>query len=138
MKRGRSLGSATSEQHVFMPLNESSFVEELVAACPEIQVIVNQHLSDNDHELLLHLLVADIRRFAIERFDAHDAATLERCLDAISMGLTDGDERVENAVAVSFVEDTCWWDPEMGSFIAAWPSPLRAEANRQREWRPPT
>lgn len=55
---------------------------------------------------------------------------------SVGAGLTDGNERVENAVAVSFVEDTGWWDDAMAPFIAAWPEPLRAEARRQRDWRP--
>jgi len=47
-------------------------------------------------------------------------------------GLREGDERVENAVAVSFVEDTPWWDPDRSAFIASWSPALRAEAERWR------
>jgi hypothetical protein len=49
--------------------------------------------------------------------------------------LQEGDERVENAVAVSFVEDTGWWESDMVAFVASWPTPLRAEADRQRAGR---
>ena len=44
-------------------------------------------------------------------------------------------EYVENAMAVSFVEDAGWWDPKMEPFMAAWPLPLREEADRQATWR---
>lgn len=124
--------------HVLVGLTAQDFVELLTAACPKARGIVDEHLRDNDNEVLLHLLVADIRRFAIERFEVHDTTTLKQCLDVMSTGLTDGDDHVENAVAVCFVEDTGWWDPEMKPFMAAWPSPLVAEAKRQREWRPPS
>ena len=119
-----------------MALTESEFVELLTTTCPETQATVDEHLSVNDNEVLIHLLVADIRRFAIDRFEVHDTVPLNRCLIAVSTGLTDGDEHVENAIAVSFVEDTGWWDPEMKPFIAIWPSPLLEEAKRQRDWRP--
>lgn len=117
-----------------MPLTGSDFVELLTTACPETQSIIAEHLDDHGNELLLHLLIADIRRFTVDRFNADDTATLRRCLDAVSTGLTEGDQHLENAVAVSFVEDTGWWDREMQPFMAEWPAPLVAEAERQREW----
>lgn len=42
---------------------------------------------------------------------------------------------MKNAIAVSFVEDSVWWDPSMSAFMSAWPSVLVAEAERQRTWR---
>lgn len=50
--------------------------------------------------------------------------------------MREGDERVENAVAVSFVEDTPLWDESRHAFIERWPPALSAEAERQRNWRP--
>ena len=44
------------------------------------------------------------------------------------LGLVDGDDRVQNAVSVSFVEDTPLWAAERADFIASWPYRLRAEA----------
>jgi hypothetical protein len=35
-------------------------------------------------------------------------------------------------MAVSFVEDTGWWEPEMHPFIAAWPDELAHERAYQR------
>ena len=117
-------------------MTKEQFVALLTAACPETVPILDEHLSDNDNELLLHLLMADTRRFCIDRFEAGDGEVLSRCLDALAKGLTDGDEYVDNAVAVCFVEDTGLWDPLMEPFIATWPAPLREEAERQRNWRP--
>jgi hypothetical protein len=53
-------------------------------------------------------------------------------LGVFETGLREGDEAVENAVAVSFVEDTDWWDDSMRLFIARWPTGLAEEVERQR------
>lgn len=113
-------------------LHASEFVELLANLSPQTRSIVDDHLREYENELLLHLLVADIRRFCVERFDADDSDALNPCLEVVALGLADGDEHVEQAVAVSFVEDTGWWDRKMKPFIAAWPKPLREEAKRQQ------
>jgi hypothetical protein len=119
-----------------MPISEPQFVASVVAAVPEAQQVVEKHLVDQEGELLLHLLMADLMRLAIASFEQGDADLLRRLLAVIDAGLRDGDEEVENAVAVSFVENTGWWDPQMQPFIATWPAGLRAEADEQRNWRP--
>ncbi len=97
--------------------------------------MVDEHLRDQDGELLLHLLVADLRRFAIATFESGDEDLSHRLLSAMDIGFREGDEEVENAIAVSFVEDTGWWDPAMQPFIASWPNGLQAEVTRQRSSR---
>lgn len=118
-----------------MAITVVEFVDLLTQSCPETLPIVAEHLADNDNELLLHLLIADMRRFCLERFETDDTEVLRQCLDVVARGLTDGDEYVENAVAVSFVEDTGWWDRLMQPFMATWPLPLQEEAERQRQAR---
>jgi hypothetical protein len=49
-------------------------------------------------------------------------------LAVVHKALREGDEDAENAVAVSFVEDTGWWEPAMRTFITTWPDGLKAEA----------
>ena len=73
---------------------------------------------------------------AIAMFERGESDSLARLLGVLDRSLLEGDEDVENAVAVSFVEDTGWWDPEMGPFMSVWPAGLMAEAERQRQWRP--
>jgi len=132
-----ALASRAKTGHsALVTITVTEFVDLLTQSCPETLPIVAEHLTDNDNEVLLHILIADVRRFSIERFEDHDTAVLRRCLDVVARGLTDGDEHVENAVAVSFVEDTGWWEPLMQPFMATWPAPLRDEAERQRKWRP--
>lgn len=113
-------------------MTKERFVEALVRECPEASPIVDEHLRDFDGDVQLHLLIADVLRLAIAMFDAHQTEPMHRCLGVVASGLTDGDEYVQNAVAVSFVEDTPWWDEQMLPFIAMWPEALRTEAERFR------
>lgn len=117
-------------------MTADEFVAHLLARCPETQPIVTEHLADFENEILLHLLIADVRRFAIAAFVDDEIDLLRRCLDAVGTGMSDGDDYVQNAIGVSFVEDTPLWDEAMDSYIATWPPPLAEEAERQRSWRP--
>ncbi len=87
-----------------------------------------EHLADNDGELLLHPFVSEVRDFAIQTFEAGDRDVSARLVRVFELGLVDGDDRVQNAVSVSFVEDTPLWAAERADFIASWPDRLRAEA----------
>jgi hypothetical protein len=113
-------------------MTKEQFVEQLRRYCPESRSLIDEHLGDSDGEILLHLLVADVLRLSIELFEAHQIDALNRCLRVLAAGLGEGDEYVQNAVAVSFVEDTPWWDETKFPFIGVWPEVLRAEAERFR------
>lgn len=110
--------------------------DEVVAALatevPEVQPIVDEHLRDND-ELLLHLLTCDLRRYAVEAFESGQTEVLRRLLAVLDRAFLDGDDQVTNAVAVSFVEDSGWWESDTRPFIESWPPGLQAEARRQQE-----
>lgn len=116
-------------------MTEREFVARLSTVCPETQPIVDEHLADFDNEILLHVLIADVRRFAIASFEGEHIELLKRCLDVVDTGMSDGDDYVRNAIGVSFVEDTPLWDAEMRPYVATWPAALRDEAERQRNWR---
>ena len=115
-------------------MTATDFLDALARDVPETQPVVVEHLEDNDG-LLLHLLTADLRRFAIQSFDAGQSDVLERLLALVDAALRDGTDDVQNAMSVSFVEDTGWWDPATQPFTAAWPAGLRAEVDRQRSQR---
>lgn len=120
-----------------MSISSEDFLAELSRTVPESDELVADHLNDYE-DLLLHLLVADLRRMAIAAFERGGTDSLQRLLIMLERALIEGDDSVRNAVAVSFVEDTGWWDPEMSAFMTAWPAGLTAEAERQRRWRPDT
>lgn len=119
------------------PTTNDNFVERLVAAVPEMQDVVSEHLSDNYEELLLHLLVADLRRAATSAWGADDFELCARLLEFMSSAFETADDDVDNAIAVSFVEHIGAWPEETPDFIASWPEPLLVELDRQRQWRPP-
>ena len=115
-----------------MALTATDLLDTLAAEVPETQPVVGQHLQDNGG-LLLHLLTADLRRYAIQSFEAGQRDVVGRLLAVIDDALREGTEDVQNAMAVSFVEDTGWWDPAMQPFIETWPEGLQAEARIQRD-----
>ncbi|HET8930029.1 MAG TPA: hypothetical protein VFN21_05165, partial [Acidimicrobiales bacterium] len=114
-----------------VPLSTGDFVEVLLARVPELRAMFDEHLAYHD-EILLHVFVAEVRDVAIDAFDNGERDLSNRISVVFDAGLRDGDETVENAVAVSFVEDTPWWSPDRADFIASWPAALRAEADRWR------
>ncbi len=105
-----------------VPLTAEEVVELLAATSRPAEIAVRQHRDEYDSELLLHLLVANLRRLAIEARARADADVLVPLLAAMGVGLVEGDGSVRNAVAVSFVEDTGCWDPGMAEFITSWPA----------------
>lgn len=115
-----------------MQISAPEFVERVAATSGPAAAVVTEHLDDNDGELLLHLLVADLRRLAISAHRNSEPDVLAPLLAAMTVGLVEGDEAVENAVAVSFVEDTGSWDKKTADFISSWPAELRAEDERQQ------
>ncbi|MEQ1702092.1 MAG: hypothetical protein ABMA25_18430, partial [Ilumatobacteraceae bacterium] len=97
----------------------------------------DDHLLEFEGEALLHLLVDDVRRWCVAALAAGEHEELRRCLEVMAHGILSDDDYVQNAVAVSFVEDTPTWDASMASFMAVWPAALQAEAARQQSWGDP-
>jgi hypothetical protein len=112
-------------------MTATDFLDSLARDVPESEPVVIEHLENNDG-ILLHLLTADLRRFTMRPFDTGQMNVLDRLLASIDIALRDGTDDVQNAIAVSFVEDTGWWDPTTQPFIEVWPPALRAEVDRQR------
>lgn len=115
-----------------MPLTSSEFVTALTAEVPETSGTVCEHFADQEGELLLHLLTADLRRLAIDWFRTGRTDAMERLLSLLERALREGDANVKNAIAVSFVEDLGWWEPEMQPFIATLPGEIANEIERLR------
>ena len=99
-------------------MTAEDFLSALASEVPETQPIVREHLEDND-ELLLHLLISDLRRYATDIFTSGKSDVLRKLLDVIDRALLLGNDYVNNAIAVSFVADSGWWDPAMQPFIAS-------------------
>ena len=117
------------------PLSAPDFVNLLVNRVPSARPIVDEHLADQEGELLLHLLMANLGRYVQSTFDQGDMATSDALLAVVDDALRRGDADVVNAVRVSFVENLAPWDPAMRPFMSSWPKPLRDEARRQAHLR---
>ena len=116
-----------------MAISSQDFLAELLSKVPEAKLLVDEHLGFYE-ELLLHILVADLLRMAIAMFEQGQSESLDRLLLVLDHALTEGDDFVKNAIAVSFVEDTPSWDPDKAAFMSMWPAELADEADRQRRW----
>jgi membrane protein required for beta-lactamase induction len=116
-------------------MTQASFAQELLKAVPEARPVVDEHLRDYD-ELLLHLLMADLLRLAVASYGVGEGDVTQRLLAFVDRALRDGDDLVENAVCVSFVENVGAFPGESEAFISSWPDGLSQELARQRAWRP--
>ncbi|GEL99001.1 DUF7674 family protein [Cellulomonas terrae] len=119
------------------PMTKEDFVRAL-AEVPGAGPIIDEHYKDMEGELLGHLLMADMQRFAEDLHRRGDTDTLHLLLAVVDAGFRTGDEYLVNAVEVSFVENTLVWDPAYADFIAAWPAALQVVADSQGRWRPPS
>lgn len=103
------------------------------ADCKIGEALIHEHLVDWYPEILEHRLVGDLR-LHVEQLDVVSGCA---CIAHIDHAMSNGDAAVQNAVAVSFVEDWGWWDFPFEAFDT-WPEALRAEVTRQRNWIPGT
>jgi len=49
-------------------MTAQEFVDRLVVAVPETRDLVAEHLEDQSGELLLHVMMADLLRFAVAQY----------------------------------------------------------------------
>jgi len=113
-------------------VTEGNFLALLREEAPETVPLIDEHMADNDGDLLLDPLMSDLLRFATEAFASGEVAASERLLRFVGSALDHGDERVRNAIRASFVEHVGAWPGETSEFIATWPPSLLDERQRQR------
>jgi hypothetical protein len=109
-------------------MTADQFVQALSGEVPTASLVIEEHLADNEGELLIHLLMADLLRFCVAAFTADETGSSRRCLDVVGSAFETGDEHLRNAVEVSFLEHA--WD-EHPRFLATWPDSLLQEWRRQ-------
>ncbi|WP_162269022.1 hypothetical protein [Frondihabitans sp. PAMC 28766] len=91
-------------------------------------------MADYD-ELLVHLLMADLLRYATAAFADGRRDVTDRLLRFVDDSPAQGDSHIENAVSVSFVENFGAGKGETPAFLATWPDGLRADLKSQQDWR---
>ena len=126
-------------------MTEAELFQRIVDVAPGFEAVRAEHLRDNFGELLPHLLMADLLRYVALALGAPDelhglaAPASEHEVSAIlavlDRGLAEGDAATDNAIAVSFVE-YLWGEPYYPQLEPLLGPGLRAELQRQRDWRP--
>jgi hypothetical protein len=117
-------------QYFGVSMQYETVTNELVSDVPEFENCIREHVEAYD-ALLPHVLFGDFTRFVISAWRSDDNELLGRCLDFLERALVEGDERVQNLIAASFVENVGVWDPTMVPFVEKWPDALRTQAERQ-------
>lgn len=110
-------------------ITHDDFIDELKVEVPESDGLVAEHLADND-ELLLHPLMSDLLRLVVSTFSEGRTGVTDRLLAFVDRCLREGDDKVVNAVCVSFIEDFGACPGESDALLSRWPSALRAELGR--------
>ena len=111
-------------------ITQDGFVHNLVAVVPEAAETDRGHLDDQEGELLIHLLMADLLRLTVRVFGDGREDVARRLLEFIDRCLSEGDEYVRNAVSVSFVEHYGSGSDEPEALLSLWPAGLRADLGR--------
>jgi hypothetical protein len=103
-------------------INRAHLVEVLESAFPNL----SQEFHDETWDGLLHLQVAIFARFTQEVIDAQDADALRRCFELAAKFMLQGDEEVDNAMHVSYLEhlDLSNGPPDRTWALRQMPDPL--------------
>ncbi|MFJ4286920.1 hypothetical protein ACIPY0_14875 [Paenarthrobacter nicotinovorans] len=82
------------------------FMRDLIVEHPYLRSSYEEHLKDNDGDLLPHLLIADICRWVVAEQDSQPLRVLQLLswLEVHFAGQSDAKDDVDNAIAVSFIE----------------------------------
>ena len=105
-------------------MDRQSFLSMLAVEFPELA----PQLDNSDWQGLLHPQVAEFADFAQKSIDAGDRATVDRCFRLADLAASQGDDAVQNAIGVSFVEHLNLRD---GRVRRGWAVPLLPEMLRR-------
>jgi hypothetical protein len=105
------------------------FVADLIRLVPELEPAYREHVVFNE-ELLLHLFMGDVTRFAIERASGRsNEPVLARLLGYLEERLANGSEEVQELIVVSFVENLQGEVPAILALAPAMGQLLRQQVN---------
>jgi hypothetical protein len=113
-----------------MGRSADDFVSRLVTAVPKLAPVYQQHFADND-ELLPHVFMGDVTRFAIANAEHEDSAgSLSALLALLESELNSSDSEVAELIGVSFVENLCGEDDAIQLLLPRMGEALRQEMRR--------
>jgi hypothetical protein len=113
----------------------TSVIDALRERVPEFGPSIDDAITSDEGEVLPHVIFGDLTRFVLSARARGDDELVARSLSFLEEAIRDGDGMVVNLVQVSFVENVGPFVGEAAAFVAEWPSALRHEAERQRDWR---
>jgi len=103
---------------------DHAFIGALVWRFPDLMDDLGEHLADNNRELLPHVFMATVEKWA-ESLLAGRTGELAALLDFLADGVAGGFESVQNLIDVSFVENLPYPDEPTASIRAMLPAELR-------------
>lgn len=113
-------------------MSTSDFTDAVIAHVPAARPLVEDNWYDEDDELLLHPFMYELFVLAKSAYAEGDQTTAACILGIVDDGLAFGDEHVQNAVALSFVEHYGAEPDETKEFLSTWPRGLRDELAEQQ------
>jgi hypothetical protein len=82
---------------------ESDFTQRLVAATPELAPVLEEHLADQEGELLAYLLMGDVAKW-LDGQSRKDPQRASQVLDWLEHEFAAGDFDVRNLIDVGIIE----------------------------------
>jgi hypothetical protein len=104
---------------------DHAFIGALVWRFPELMDDLGEHLADNNRELLPHVFMASVEKWAESLLEGR-TSELEALLNFLADGVAGGLESVQNLIDVSFVENLPYPDEPTAAIRAMLPAELRS------------
>jgi hypothetical protein len=82
---------------------EDDFTQRLVEEAPELKPLLDEHLADQEGELLPYLLMGDVAQW-LHAHSGSDAGRVSELLAWLDLQFTNGDFDIRNLIDVGIVE----------------------------------
>ena len=86
-----------------IPASTVAVIGAMVHKHPELMPILQEHLDDQEGEVLPHLVIADVEQWVEDRWPV-DKAQVTRLLEWLEPVFATADDDVADLIAVSFIE----------------------------------
>ncbi len=87
-------------------LSFASFIPSLLKSVPELVPLYQEHITDNFNELLPHVFFGEVTRFVVSNYKARqNLEALKRIFDFLDRGINSKDEKLQELISVSFLEN---------------------------------
>lgn len=123
-------------------LTYENFFEHFLRAVPSFVPVYEEHMQDNG-ELLHHVLMGDVARYVgqlyregYERGNKQKKAVLRDILDILNEAMSSDDEKLQELISVSFLENLGRVDEEYEGLRELFGQALLEELNARESWRP--